>query len=373
VIAKSSNICAGKIGILLGEAGLYGALKRFGFGETTGLGIPGEAAGVLRARGRPWYEVEVAAASFGQGISVTTIQMAMAMGAIANGGRLLEPMLVKKVTTPMGEVLREEVPVVRRDVIPAFAAHLVTEMMTGVVEEGGTGREAHIPGYRVAGKTATAQKADPSTGKYDPDTFVSSFVGFVPAQRPRFVIAVTIDEPWVAHLGGQVAAPLFRRIAMRALSRFGVAPSGDLEKTPVVFPLEDPTPRIYADIENGDLAGDMEDVTGPGGAVASPLGSGKQPGPGQPPIGQGGAPAIPVNVANAATSTDASKSAPPDAPRVVVPDAMGLAARDAVKLLAGNGLVPVIEGTGTVQKQDPPAGTTIIRGATVKLKLEPST
>jgi cell division protein FtsI (penicillin-binding protein 3) len=366
IIAKSSNICAGKIGILLGEAGLYSAFKRFGFGETTGMGIPGEATGVLRARGRPWYEVEVASASFGQGISVTTIQMAMAMSAIANGGRLLEPLLVKKVMSPMGEIVREELPVVRREVVPAYAAHLVTEMMSGVVEEGGTGREAHIPGYRVAGKTATAQKADASTGKYDPDKFVASFVGFVPAQKPRFVIAVTIDEPWVAHLGGQVAAPLFRRIAMRALARFGVAPSGDLAKTPITFPLEDPTPRIYADLELSAKT-PLDDFTGPTGAVAAPIGI--TPKPVEAPVA--GDPAIPAKPIGSGSNSSPPMTA--DVPRIVVPDVSGMAARDAVKALSLVGLVPVLEGTGTVQKQEPSSGTLMLKGASVKLKLEPST
>ncbi len=365
IIAKSSNICAGKIGLLLGEAGLYAALKRFGFGETTGLGIPGEGTGVLRARGRPWYEVEVAYASFGQGVSVTGIQMAMAMSAIANGGKLLEPMLVKKVTSSMGEVVREEIPVVRREAVPPFAAHLVTEMMTGVVEEGGTGKEAHIPGYRVAGKTATAQKADPATGKYDPDKWVSSFVGFVPAQKPRFVVAVVIDEPWVAHLGGQVAAPLFRRIAMRALSRYGVAPSGDLAKTPITFPLEDPTPKVYADMAAG-MIDPLLDVTGPGGAVSAPIG---------PPVGSG-LPANPANVpANLAIPAIPAKNIGGpngEIPRVIVPEVAGLGARDAVKALTAVGLVPVLDGSGTVVKQEPAGGVVTVRGMTVRLKLEPS-
>lgn len=350
VIAKSSNICAAKIGLSLGEAGLYGALKRFGFGEQTGIGLPGEASGVLRAKGRPWFEVEVASASFGQGISVTTLQLAMAMSAIANGGRLLEPRLVRRVTDGGGGVVREELPTVKREVVPASAAKLVAEMMTGVVEEGGTGREAYIPGYRVAGKTATAQKADPATGKYDPDKWVSSFVGFVPAQKPRFVIAVVVDEPWVAHLGGQVAAPVFRRIAMRALSRFGVAPSGDVAKTPITFPLEDPTPRVYADMAKTI---DDKDLTGPTGASPSPVPK----------------PAIAMAMASSMPSATATV---PDGPRVALPDLSGLTAREAVRVVAQLGLMPVLEGSGTVMKQDPPAGGAVLKGSTVKLELKPT-
>jgi cell division protein FtsI (penicillin-binding protein 3) len=278
------------------------------------------------------------------------MQLAMAMSAIANGGRLLEPLLVRKVTSGAGAVVREELPTVKREVVPPAAARMITEMMAGVVEEGGTGREAYIPGYRVAGKTATAQKADPSTGKYDPDKFVSSFVGFVPAQKPRFVIAVVVDEPWVAHLGGQVAAPVFRRIAMRALSRYGVAPSGDVAKQPITFPLEDPTPRVYADVAKSNAS---PELTGPAGAVSSPTAK-----PGAPaPVG----------------STAVALAPPADGPRVAVPEVSGLTARDAIKALAALGLMPVLDGTGTVQKQDPPAGAPVIKGATVKLKLEPTT
>src|SRR5205823_1133070 len=118
ILAKSSNIGALKIALNLGEPGLYSALRRFGFGEPTGLPLPGEAAGVLRPRGRPWYEVETANASFGQGISVTTVQLAMAMSAIANGGKLLEPVLVHRVTNGRGDPVREGAPQVRREVVP---------------------------------------------------------------------------------------------------------------------------------------------------------------------------------------------------------------------------------------------------------------
>jgi cell division protein FtsI (penicillin-binding protein 3) len=360
IIQKSSNICAAKIGLSLGEAGLYGAYKRFGFGEPTGLGLPGEAAGVLRARGRPWFEVEVASAAFGQGISVTSMQLAMAMSAIANGGRLLEPILVKRVTSSTGTVVREELPTVRREAVPAAAARTVAEMMTSVVEEGGTGREAYIAGYRVAGKTATAQKADPATGKYDPDKFIASFVGFVPAQKPRFVIAVTLDEPWVAHLGGQVSAPIFRRIAMRALARYGVAPSGDVAKTPITFPLEDPTAQLLA----ANAAEIPLDATGPGGAVASPTASGSvRPTPLAPPSPAGASPGV------AATS---AVTADPSAPLLAIPDVTGLPAREAVRMLGAIGLAPVLDGSGIVQRQEPPAGGTIRKGSTIRLHLEPA-
>ena len=177
ILARSSNVGALKIGLAVGEPALYATLRRFGFGEPTGLPLPGEAAGVLRPKGRPWYDIETANASFGQGVSVTTVQLAMALGAIANGGRLLEPLLVRKVTDGRGNVVREGAPHVRRQVLEPGVARMVTEMLTAVTEDGGTGIEASVPGFHVAGKTATAQKADPVTGKDSPDKYTASFMG----------------------------------------------------------------------------------------------------------------------------------------------------------------------------------------------------
>ena len=245
ILAKSSNIGALKIGLRLGEPGLYAALRRFGFGETTGLPLPGEASGVLRPKGRPWFDVETANASFGQGLSVTTVQLAAAMSAIANGGKLLEPILVKRVTTSGGDVVREGTMHVRREAAPAHVTKLMAEMLTAVTEEGGTGVEAAVPGFRVAGKTATAQKVDPATGKYSPDHFTASFVGFVPAEKPRLVIAVVLDEPMIGHYGGDLAGPIFRRVAEATLRYLGATPN-DASKTIAVTRAGDPADKVLA-------------------------------------------------------------------------------------------------------------------------------
>jgi cell division protein FtsI (penicillin-binding protein 3) len=219
VLAYSSNICAAKIGMAMGEEKLYDALRRFGFGQSTGLPLPGESGGTLRPRGRPWVQVETAAASFGQGVTVTNLQMAMATAAIANGGELLDPVLVRKVTSATGEPVRDAAPTVRRRVVPKWVARAVTQMMVGVTEGDATGTEAAIPGFVVAGKTATAQKADPRTGRYSIDKYIASFVGFVPADRPEVVIAVTLDEPMVDHSGGVAAAPVFRSVGEYVLKQ----------------------------------------------------------------------------------------------------------------------------------------------------------
>ncbi|HEX3772391.1 MAG TPA: penicillin-binding protein 2, partial [Polyangiaceae bacterium] len=225
ILAKSSNIGALKIGLQLGEPSLYAAYRRFGFGEPTGVSLPGEASGVLRPQGRAWYDAETASASFGQGISVTTLQLAMAMSAIANGGRLLEPILVKRVTDGRGEIVRESSVHVRREVVPPGVARTVADMLTAVTEEGGTAVEAAVPGFRVAGKTSTAQKVDPATGKYSTEKFTAVFAGFVPVDHPRLVVAVVLDEPMIGHYGGDLAGPVFRRVSEASLRYLGVTPS----------------------------------------------------------------------------------------------------------------------------------------------------
>jgi cell division protein FtsI (penicillin-binding protein 3) len=220
ILAFSSNIGASKIGSALGHAGLYRALTRFGFGTLTKLGLPGENSGVLRPY-QQWYAMDAATIPFGQGMSTTTMQLATAMGALANHGRLMEPTLVKRIVDGHGQTVEDAVPRIRRQVVPESTARLITDMLVGVTGEGGTGTEAAIDGYLVAGKTGTAQKADPHGG-YSKDRWTSSFVGYAPAQKPRLVVAVVIDEPMIVHLGGAVAAPTFRRVMEASLRHLGV-------------------------------------------------------------------------------------------------------------------------------------------------------
>ena len=221
ILAFSSNIGTAKIGTSLGRRGLYRAFRRFGFGEITGVPSPGEAGGSLRHHSR-WYEMDAATISFGQGMSTTAVQLATAMGALANGGRLMHPRLIRRVQTHDGEILEEFLPEARRQVVPARVARLVADMLTAVTGPGGTGQPAAIDGFLVAGKTGTAQKADYVAGGYAEDRWLASFVGFVPANDPQIVMAVIVDEPVVAHYGGTVAGPVFRRVGEAALRHLGV-------------------------------------------------------------------------------------------------------------------------------------------------------
>jgi cell division protein FtsI (penicillin-binding protein 3) len=218
VIKHSSNIGAGKVGERLGAERFGQAIKAFGFGQPTGIDLPGEVAGLVRPV-QKWGRINVVTTSFGQGISLTPLQLLRAYGAIANGGKLMRPYVVRRVIAPDGTVLRENKPeVVGQPVSPQTAA-VVTRLLEGVVQ-GGTGTQASIDGVSVAGKTGTAQKVE--HGRYSARDRVSSFVGFVPADAPRFVILVVIDSPRTATYGGVVAAPVFRQIAEYGLDRLGL-------------------------------------------------------------------------------------------------------------------------------------------------------
>jgi len=330
VLAVSSNICAAKIGLSLGGEKLYEAYRRFGFGEETGIELPGETAGTLRPRQRPWVQVETASAAFGQGISVTNLQLAMATAAIANGGELLQPILVRKVVTSTGELVREASPRVRRRVLPAHAARAVAEMLVAVTEGEGTGVEAAIDGYRVAGKTATAQKADPVTGRYSIDRYIASFVGFVPADKPVVAIAVTIDEPMVDHAGGSVAAPLFRRVAQMSLKYRGLVPK-DRERIDVAELGRSPDPANLAYEVLRQAAGKQPRV-------------------------QEGVPAL----------------AAVPAGKVRLPDMTGWPARRALQQAFELGLNPRLEGSGLLVTQTPPPGSVVDPGQALVLVFEPA-
>ena len=223
VLKVSSNIGASKIGEELGPERLHRYLTTFGFGARTGIDLPGEAQGILRPW-KEWKSVDLANISFGQGVSASTIQLATAMSAIANGGHLMQPFLVESVHTEEGDILYSGSPRCLRRVISRETAHRMTGLLYSVTEPGGTGEQAALPGYSVAGKTGTAQKYDPRTGTYAPGRYVASFIGFLPATDPALVLVTMIDEPSTSSYGGVVAAPVFRRIALKAARILGIRP-----------------------------------------------------------------------------------------------------------------------------------------------------
>jgi cell division protein FtsI (penicillin-binding protein 3) len=330
-LAVSSNICLGKVGMKVGGQRLHDMFRRFGFGQETGVPLPGEAAGVLLPRARPWVPVETASAAFGQGISVTNLQMALATAAIANGGKLMEPTLVKRVQSGTGELVREAAPRVRRQVVSAAVARTVAEMMVGVTEGNGTGVQARVDGFSVAGKTGTAQKADPKTGRYSRDGFVASFVGFVPARQPVLAMAVTIDEPMVEHMGGAVAGPVFRRIAEAALNYLGVTPEGT---------------RVA----------DLQKLVGAADPARAATEMMRRAGGREPPVQE---------------VRDAKQALKPGLVRI--PDLTGFPVREAVHKGIELGLQPRVVGTGLLARQEPGPGAVLEKGETLVLVFEPAT
>jgi len=209
-IGLSVNTATALLGRMLGPEKLYETARAFGFGCVTGIELPGEISGIVR-RPATWSGRSLETISIGQEVAVTPMQVVCAYAAIANGGILLRPRIVREVRDVSGSVIRSYTVSPVRRVLSRSTAETMTRMLVGVVENG-TGTEACIEGVRVAGKTGTAQRIDPKTGRYIVGRHVSSFVGFLPAESPTLVGIVVIEEPEGVGYGGQVAAPCFRKI-----------------------------------------------------------------------------------------------------------------------------------------------------------------
>ncbi len=221
VLAYSSNVGTIKVGLKVGRDLFYTYITNFGFGLPTGIDLPGEGPGLIR-RPRSWSQISIGALSIGQEISVTPLQLITAVAAVANGGLLIRPYVVKAVRGP-DRTLRQAAPFPIRRVISQETAKTLTSILQEVVGRG-TGQEAAVPGYAVAGKTGTAQKMDKETGRYSHNKLVASFVGYVPAEDPRLTILVLVDEPRRFAWGATVAAPAFRGIAREALAYLKMTP-----------------------------------------------------------------------------------------------------------------------------------------------------
>lgn len=220
VIQKSSNVGSVMVGMKLGREKVYKYAKAFGFGEKTGIDLPGEVSGWIRTPDK-WSGMSIGSIAIGQEVAVTPLQVLRAYSAIANGGFLVTPHVVSKVINPDGHILWSFKPDYKR-VISQRTAETFKGILKTVTEEGGTAKAAAVSGNSVAGKTGTAQMIDPVTKSYSKEKFVSSFVGYVPADNPRIAMIVVIYEPKGQVYGGVVAAPVFRRIAENALSYMNV-------------------------------------------------------------------------------------------------------------------------------------------------------
>lgn len=225
ILMKSSNIGSAKLALMMGEQTFYEYMKRFGFGERTGIELPGEIPGLLPPPAR-WDKLTITRMPMGQAIGATPLQTVQAFGVIANGGKLVVPHIVKSLSDSDGKVIREFQPTVVREVVNPQTAAIVSQALADVVSPKGTAILASVPGFRVAGKTGTAQIAKPGGGYYE-NKYLASFVGYMPEEDPAFVCLVMVKDPKVIgemYYGGLVAAPIFARVASRAAQHLDLQP-----------------------------------------------------------------------------------------------------------------------------------------------------
>lgn len=357
VLKVSSNIGSAKIGRMLQKERLNKYLRDFGFGQKAGIELSGEENGILRDPSR-WFEIDLATISFGQGVSITPLQLTTATAAIANGGYLMEPYLVEKETDSEGQVIKERQPKVVRQVVSSEVASRVARMMESVTaDDGGTGGKARVPGFRVAGKTGTAQKVDPVTRGYSADKRIASFVGFVPVEDPRLVIMVMIDEPRGQVYGGLVAAPVFAKIATQSLHYLKVKPSeplqpGDsLPSTEEILALlkkekEEEAKAMAAEAKKTEAKKADTKVAAKGQEDAAESDPGTTP-----------------------EAAEGEVSSVPAGPQM--PDFKGMSYRQVLDVMQASGLNISLRGHGRVVEQSPPAGEPVRYGAPVWVRLEP--
>ncbi|WP_425060769.1 Stage V sporulation protein D [Sporomusa carbonis] len=354
VVQNSCNVGFVNVGLRLGREPFYQYIDAFGFGRQTGIDLPGEAKGIMidRPKATP---INIATMSIGQSIAVTPMQLVTAVAAVANDGQLLRPQIVREVKDKSGQVVRAFQPDVVRQVIDPAIARQVKEILESVVSQG-TGKNAYIEGFKIAGKTGTAQKV--GAGGYLPDKYVASFVGFAPADNPQVAMLVVIDEPVGLYYGGQIAAPVFGAVMKDVLQYLKVSPApagsaknGDSEghvQVPSVINLS--VPEAMKELEKAGLMPRIEES---GDRVADQI-----PKPGsRMPIGGG-----------VLLYTMTPRYA---AGEVTVPDLTGRTPREASDMLAQLGLVinPVGAG-GKVAKQDPLPGSKVLSGTSVSIYFE---
>src|SRR6266853_525253 len=238
----SSNIGAAKLALTVGEQKFYEYIRRFGFGERTGVELPGEINGLLRPP-QSWSKISITRIPMGHEIGVTPLQMTVAMATIANGGKLIMPRIVKSITTAEGKTISSFSPIVLRQVVSSETAKEIGDALRGVVSDSGTAAAAAVPGFTIAGKTGTAQKVDPRGG-YEQGKYVVSFAGYLPADHPEFVGLVVLDDAHTSkpelNYGGLVAGPIFSRLAEKAARYLDLEPHEEIRKAIPVERVEKP-------------------------------------------------------------------------------------------------------------------------------------
>lgn len=360
VVQNSCNPGFIETGLRVGRDNFYKYVQAFGFGEPTGIDLPGEARGILIPREKA-TNLNVATMSIGQSVAVTPIQLVTAAAAIANGGELVRPHVVRMIKSPDGKVVQEIKPERVRRVISAETARELVKLLENVILKG-TGVNAYLEGYRTAGKTGTAQVVGPNGG-YVPGKYVSSFVGFAPADDPRLVTLVVVWEPQGGvYFGSQVAAPVFKAVMQDALRYLGVPQEAGLEKPKKPWHVVEEEPAqvevpdvvnlpLHEAVQNLKTAGLGFILRGEGGMVRMQ-------------VPQGGAmvPAGTRVILELKAGLQSGKTA------VTVPDLTGLTMKDAAVLLEKVGLILVPAGSGIAVEQEPAPGTKVSQGAKVKVE-----
>jgi cell division protein FtsI (penicillin-binding protein 3) len=358
VLAHSSDVGSIKIALSLGAPRFYDTMRKFGIGQLTGIELPGENRGLLRPL-ENWTASSIGSVAIGQEVSVTPVQIISAISAIANGGTLFRPHIVQEIRgdAPVALPARAE----PQQVTDAQTAATVREMMEGVLLGGGTGKPAALNGYTAAGKSGTAQKIDPHTGRYSPNQYVASFVGFAPVNEPAVTILVVLDSPEGAHHGGEVGGPVFKRIAEQVLAYLDVAhdvpmtaPAGTetaKNAQPTQVPGSGPD-KFRADANQAAAkheAANQENVARFRDVVAKKDQSENRAANQE---ANGGAPTI-------AFSEEDS---------VEVPDFSGQSVRGVTEACSRLGLIPSLLGSGVALEQSPEPGARVIRGSTVTVR-----
>ncbi|MFQ5752404.1 MAG: penicillin-binding transpeptidase domain-containing protein, partial [bacterium] len=356
VFVHSSNIGTAKIAQEIGKENLFVASRKFGFGNKTGIELPGEVTGILK-KPSEWSGFTLAAVSYGHEVAVTPLQVAMAYGAIANGGTLMKATIVKEITDQENRFIYKFQPQRIRKVMEPETARELAAIMVDVVEKG-TGQSAKIPNIKIAGKTGTAQKPLLNGKGYSTTKFVASFAGFYPAEGPKLLIYVTIDEPYPIHSGGNVAAPAFRNILKRILKLYNLPTDPYLTEAP------DESPNLLPELIGRSKETALH--------VLKDLNI-------EPQIyGQGEF----VQKLRLTTTMDKEENRqimltladyPQESEYTTIPDLKGMSLRKAVSELTRKGLKVKIFGSGRVVSQEPEAGSKSKVGATCVIECEPAT
>jgi len=376
-LAHSSDVAAIKVGMKLGDQRLYHYIKEYGFGQQTGIELPGETRGLARPVSR-WSKVSIGAISMGQEIGVTPLQTISLVSTIANDGVYTPPRIVAGELPPDGKALPVVFhPAPQHRVISTLTAAQMKKMMEGVVLFG-TARRAILDGYTVAGKTGTAQKVDPATGAYSKTKYVASFIGFAPVNTPAITIAVILDSPVGLHQGGQVCAPVFKRIAQQVLEYLHVPHDLDV-KNPQRQMLLASAKDNDVDEASEHLGAPLQDEASeantpassaeahPGAAIAetktaqSPAGGAEHSG--QMPAGPAAASSAPAGQASSEGAVVLAMDS-----GMVAPSFLGKPVRSAVEAAQQSGVEINVVGSGVAREQWPAPGSRLTAGESITVR-----